>query len=128
MEWNFIYTKWSCWYKFHWAVVCFIKAQPCTCITRRYTTSYAMFQERDRIMHHLVVHLMHAYIHAYIPVPVIVGEKIGFYSFYRSNSSLARSFISSRKTRKRGHRAYDKLFPGETRRHFQSSAIRRMTE
>lgn len=34
-------------------------------------------------------------------------RKIGFYSFYRSNSSLrrlARPFISYRKTRKRGHR------------------------
>lgn len=89
---------------------------------QRYTRYCIAFQDRA-IRCRLVVHL--TLIHSR-------HREIGFYSFYRSSSSLRRraTFISARKARKRGRRethAYDKLFPSETRRHFQS-AIRRMTE
>lgn len=48
------------------------KAQPFMCITRRYTACYVMFQERDRIMHHLVVS---PYACLSIPVLVIGRER-----------------------------------------------------
>lgn len=72
--------------------------------TTCYTACYVTFQERDRIMHHILSFALCMLIHSGARHR---ERKIGFYSFYRSNSSLRPSsdlLFLLVKARKRGHR------------------------
>lgn len=107
------------------------------CVARRsatcYTVYYATFQERDQLCITSSFNLMPTYSFPR-PSSRARSASIHFIDLTAASAAVSRARLLFLLV-KHGNgaaaallRAYDKLFPGETQRHFQSPAIRRMTE